>query len=189
VRTIGKMAAFAAVLAGAVAAMGWLNGSGMERVLPPSEPRPVWTEGRWPFPADPWGKGKAFRCKAADCGGEVEIYLRAKLGFCNCTTGVADDGDLERMGDLDLVGGEAAALGPGRPVTVGSMQGRSRAYALTARDRPGKSVVAIAFNERCDMIAATAVLQDERPATIEPAVVAFLNSRTVLRWAEAALGL
>jgi hypothetical protein len=116
-------------------------------------------------------------------------YLRAKLGFCNCTTGVADDGDLERMSDLDLIGGEATALGPGRPITVGSMQGRSRAYALTARDRRGKSAVAIAFNERCDMIAATAVLQDVRPATIEPAIVEFLNSPTVLRWAEAALGL
>jgi hypothetical protein len=33
------------------------------------------------------------------------------------------------------------------------------------------------------------VLHDVRPATIEPAIVAFLNSRTVLRWAEAALGL
>ena len=186
-----KMAAFGAVvLAGAVSAMGGLGGgSVMERVLPPSEPRPVWTEERWPFPADPWGKGKAFRCRAADCGREVDVYLRAKLGFCNCTTGVADDGDLERMSDLDLVGGEAAALGPGRPVAVGSMQGRSRAYALTARDRRGKSVVAIAFNERCDMIAATAVLQKEQPETLEPEVLAFLNSRTVLRWAEAALGL
>ena len=110
-------------------------------------------------------------------------------GSATAATGVADDGDLERMGDLDLIGGEVAALGPGRTITVGSMQGRSRVYALTARDRRGKSVVAIAFNERCDMIAATAVLQDERPATIEPAIVAFLNSRTVLRWAEAALGL
>ena len=188
-RTI-KTAAFAAVvLAGAVSALGWPGGSGIDRATPLGEPRPVWTEGRWPFPADPWGKGKAFRCKAADCGGEVDVYLRAKLGFCNCTTGVADDGDLERMGDLDLIGGEATALGPGRPITVGSMQGRSRAYALTARDRRGKSAVAIAFNERCDMIAATAVLQDVRPATIEPAIVAFLNSPTVLRWAEAALGL
>ena len=25
----------------------------------------------------------------------VDLYLRAKLGSCNCTTGVADDGDLD----------------------------------------------------------------------------------------------
>ena len=65
---------------------------------------PVWTEVAWPFPIDQWGKGKAFRCKAADCGAEVNLYLRAKIGFCNCTTGVADDEDLDRMGDLVLVG-------------------------------------------------------------------------------------
>ncbi|MGY4506290.1 hypothetical protein ACVWYH_010247 [Bradyrhizobium sp. GM24.11] len=64
------------------------------------EIRPVWTETDWPFGADPWGKGKAFRCKADDCGGEVQLYVRAKLGFCNCATGVADDADLEQMGDL-----------------------------------------------------------------------------------------
>ena len=34
----------------------------------------AWTEVAWPFPIDQWGKGKAFRCKAADCGAEVNIY-------------------------------------------------------------------------------------------------------------------
>jgi hypothetical protein len=51
---------------------------------------PVWTEAKWPFPIDQWGTGRAFNCKAADCGTEVKLYLRAKLGSCNCTTGVAD---------------------------------------------------------------------------------------------------
>ena len=45
------------------------------------EVRPVWTETDWPFGADPWGKGKAFRCRADDCGGEVQLYVRAKLGL------------------------------------------------------------------------------------------------------------
>jgi hypothetical protein len=34
----------------------------------------------------------------------------------------------------------------------GSMKGRSRAYALTARNPPGKSALSVAFNDRCDMI-------------------------------------
>jgi len=50
------------------------------------------------------GKGKAFQCKAADCGTEINLYLRAKIGFCNCTTGVADDEELERLSDFDLIG-------------------------------------------------------------------------------------
>jgi hypothetical protein len=149
---------------------------------------PVWTEVAWPFPIDQWGKGKAFRCKAANCGAEVNIYLRAKIGFCNCTTGVADDEDLDRMGDLVLVG-EVSPLGTGRPISIAWMEGRSRAYTLNARNPPGKTAISVVFRERCDMIAATAVLGNDRPAAVEPSVIEFLNSNTVMRWAEITLGL
>ena len=120
-----------------------------------SAARPVWTEVNWPFPIDQWGTGRAFACKAADCGTEVKLYLRAKLGSCNCTAGVADDADLDRMSDFDLVGGEVSPLGAGRPITVAWMKGRSRAYALTAPRRPAKSAISVVFNDRCDMIVAT----------------------------------
>src|SRR4051794_29192925 len=79
----------------------------------PSPLSPVWTDAKWPFPIDQWGTGRAFVCKAADCGAEVTLYLRAKLGFCNCTTGVADDEELERVGDLDLVGAGRSAVQDG----------------------------------------------------------------------------
>jgi hypothetical protein len=154
-----------------------------------SAARPVWTEVKWPFPVDQWGTGRAFVCKAADCGSEIRLYLRAKLGSCNCTTGIAEDTDLDRMSDFDLVGGEVSPLGAGRPIAVGAMKGRSRAYALTARNPPGKAALSVAFNDRCDMIVATAVLPHDRPAAIEPGVMEFLNSTPVLHWAEVALGL
>jgi hypothetical protein len=150
--------------------------------------RPVWTEVKWPFPIDQWGTGRAF-CNAADCGAAVELYLRAKLGSCNCATGIADDADLDRMSDFDLVGGDVSPLGAGRPITIGWMKGRSRAYALAAPNRPGKSALSIAFNDRCDMVVATVVLPHARPTGIEPAVIEFLNSSSVLHWAEVALGI
>src|SRR6266404_2876597 len=81
-------------------------------------PRPAWSEVKWPFPLDQWGTGRAFRCAPADCGVEVNLYLRAKIGFCNCATGVSDDLELDRVGDVDLVGSEPTAIGPGRPVAV-----------------------------------------------------------------------
>ena len=56
-------------------------------------------------------------------------------------------------------------------------------------DPPGKSALSVAFNDRCDMIVATAVLPHDRPATIEPGVMAFLNSKPVLHWAEVAMGI
>ena len=176
--------AIAAALASA-AALAWF---GLSEHAAATAPRPVWTEVAWPFPIDQWGKGKAFRCKAADCGAEVTVYLRAKLGFCDCTAGVANDDDLDRMGDLDLVG-KVSPLGAGRPVSIAWMKGRSRAYKLDTAKPFGKTVISIAYNERCYMIAATAVLGHDRPATAEPGVMEFLNGDMVMRWAEIALGL
>lgn len=190
-RLAGSSLAVAAGLAAAVA--------GYFALVPPSPAnkvsggtsavRPVWTEVKWPFPIDQWGAGRAFACKATNCGAEVSLYLRAKLGSCNCTTGIAEDADLDRMSDFDLVGGEVSPLDAGRPIVVGSMKGRSRAYALTARNRPGKSALSVAVNDHCDMIVATAVVSHDQAATIEPGLLQFLNSRSVLHWAEIALGL
>src|SRR3954452_17775622 len=125
------------------AAAFWISRSGepARAIAASGEVRPVWTEIDWPFGADPWGKGKAFRCKAEDCGGEVQLYVRSKLGFCNCATGVADDGDLEQMGDLALIG-KATPTAAGREIVVGPMRGRSRAYRVEGNP---KAALSIAF--------------------------------------------
>jgi hypothetical protein len=184
-----RLAAIAVVAVSLVSALAvTLAWTGLPQRAGATAPSPAWTEVAWPFPTDQFGKGKAFVCKAADCGAEVKIYLRAKLGFCDCTTGVADDEDLDRMGDLSLVGG-VSPLGGGRPVGVAWMKGRSRAYALDARGRPGMTAISVVFNDRCDMIAAMAVLGHDRPADTEPSVIEFLSSKTVLGWAEVTLGL
>ncbi len=151
-----------------------------------SRDRPVWTEAAWPFPIDQWGQGWAFQCKAAGCGIDVNLYLRPKIGFCNCQTGVADDEELDRVSDVDLVGSERSALGPGRPITVHWMKGRSRGYTVGASS--AKSVLSLAFNNRCDVIVATVVAGDE-PVAQERAVVEFLNGDLVRHWAEVVLGL
>jgi hypothetical protein len=147
---------------------------------------PVWTEAAWPFPIDQWGEGWAYQCKAADCGTDVNLYMRPKIGFCNCQTGVADDEELDRVGDLDLVGSERSALGPGRPIAVHGMKGRSRGYAVGARS--AKPVLSLAFNNRCDVIVAT-VVAGNAPLAQEQAVLEFLNGDLVLHWAEQVLGL
>jgi hypothetical protein len=149
---------------------------------------PVFTEVKWPFPVDQWGTGKAFTCRAADCGTEVNLYVRAKIGFCNCATGVDSDDELERVADVDLVNPRYAPMAPGRPIAVGWMHGRSRPYNIGSAG-PATSALAVAFNERCDVIVATAFLGGDRPAALEPAVIAFLNQAPVLRWAEKTLGL
>jgi hypothetical protein len=185
----------AAIIAGAALGLGGAAGAIAVLKDHPAggAPRAVWTEVAWPFPTDQWGRGKAFRCKLADCGAEVNLYLRAKIGFCNCLTGISDDAELDRMGDFDLVGA-ATPLGAGRHIEVGRMQGRSRAYALHQADKIAgktatKTAISVAFNDRCDMVVATAVVPHDRPTAMEPDVIAFLNSRTVVHWAETTLGL
>ena len=66
----------AALVSALAAVMAWF---GLSQHAAATAPRPVWTEVAWPFPIDQWGKGKAFRCKAADCGAEVNIYLVPSL--------------------------------------------------------------------------------------------------------------
>jgi len=182
---IGRLIAAALVAAGILAAGSpWAEMS--HAVAGP--PEAVWTEAPWPFPIDQWGKGKAFACKAADCGEQINLYVRAKIGFCNCATGVADDEELDRISDFDLIGGRASTQAPGHPIAVAWMKGRSRPFTAEGISGAKVSALSVGFNDSCDAIIATAVMALGRTAEIEPAVLAFLNSTTVLRWAEATLG-
>src|SRR4030088_2309659 len=153
----------------------------------PREIHQGFAEGKWPFLMDQWGLGRAYRCGAEDCGMQVEVYLRPKIGFCNCATGVSDDEELERVADIDLFGPKFSAPGQGREIAVDWMKGRSRPYDVVGR--PNGSTLAVAFNDRCDVIVATAVVPSGSVIQVEPAVLAFLNSAPALRRVAAAAGL
>jgi hypothetical protein len=182
------VAAFA--MGGLVGAYALLAEHPLERGVTSGSLHPAWSEIRWPFPIDQWGKGKAFRCKAADCGTEVTVYIRAKIGFCNCATGVSDDDELDRISDYDLFGNKLAAQAPGREIKVAWMKGRSRPFKIGGAPASVQSALSVGFNDHCDAIVATAVHGAGQPAaTIEPVVLEFLNSKTVIAWAEVTLGL
>jgi hypothetical protein len=187
-RHIVSMGGLAFGLGGLIALLSWLAYAYTSEIAL-SSGRPVWTEVAWPFAPDEWGKGKAFHCKAADCGNEVTVYVRAKIGFCNCTTGVADDAELERLSDFVLMGEKIDQLGPGRPIRVAWMNGRSRSYAVAKPMRAGRSALSVAFNDRCDAIVATALIGKARPDAVEPTVITLLNDDRVIKWAEVTLGL
>jgi hypothetical protein len=151
--------------------------------------RAVWTEVKWPFLIDQWGRGRAFRCGAADCGREIHLYVRPKLGFCNCTTGVADDAEVERVADLELIGAKFAPLADGRAVKVGWMQGRSRAYTVEAAKGARRAALTVAFNDKCDVVVATVVGERDLPPGAEEAALALLNGETILNWTKLELGI
>src|SRR3954467_15287327 len=99
-RLIGTVIAGAGLLLGTAVFVGMGMPTKQQTMLPI---KPVWAETKWPFPIDQWGTGRAFACGPQDCGAEVSLYIRPKIGFCNCATGVADNAELERVADTELV--------------------------------------------------------------------------------------
>jgi hypothetical protein len=149
---------------------------------------PRWTETRWPFPLDQWGPGQAFRCAAADCGIDVQLYLRSKSGFCNCAIGIADDDELNRVSDAELFGPELAPHAAGRTITVGGLNGRGRPFSGAQTSEPGQGLWVAAFHDRCNAIVATALVAERDLDRIEPEVLAFLDGRLAPQMSLASAG-
>jgi hypothetical protein len=147
---------------------------------------PVWTEIKWPFLMDQWGMGKAYQCKASDCGVELALYIRPKIGFCSATVGVADDNELERLSDFEFMHDAGAARDAGHVINVGWMKGRLRAYGP---DKAHTTAFAIAYNNDSNALVATVVSNDTQPDGVEPTIIGFLNSESMLRWVSSTLGL
>jgi hypothetical protein len=182
-----KLAVAAAIAAG----IGCIAGSAAVlalRALPPprlEKLEPVWSDAGWPFPQDQWNAGRAFVCQPADCGERIDVFLRPKIGFCNCSTGVSEDRELERVSDTALLAPDLVPIGSGRPIKVAWMEGRSRAY----RSASGPSLLSIAFNDECDAVVAVAQFENGDPAVIEPALLKLLNTGPVVLWTKKELGL
>ena len=154
---------------------------------PYSESPGIFTEVAWPFLLDQWGTGRAFRCPR--CGTDLTLYVRAKVGFCNCTTGVADDVEIDRVADFDLFPGHVTPLGPGQPVTVAWMKGRVRAFQVNGPVGPRHYLVTIALSNKCDGVIATVASSEPISPDTGQAAMEQLASRTILGWVEASTGL
>jgi len=163
------------VLGAAVAGMARGVARAQER------PDPHWREIAWPMPRDGWPAGRAFRCMEAACGGNTELYVRPKLGFCNCDTGVADDDEVDRVADIDLISDRFAPSGAGHVVSVAEMPGRLRRYDLAMPGGAQHTAVGIAVSHRCDLLVAVAQgTGDARE--IEGAALQFLDTVDMTRW-------
>jgi len=147
--------------------------------------QPLWAEGRWPFPIDQWGTGQAFGCAAERCGRQLHLYLRAKIGFCRCATGVSDDDEIERVGDLELIGPDYQALASGHTVSAGIMTGRARLYAVARPLQSALPVLTIALANKCDAIVATVITEPDAPSAVEARALDFLRSAAVQHWVDA----
>jgi hypothetical protein len=145
-----------------------------------------WREIAWPFPRDGWPAGRAFRCETEACGGEVEVYVRPKIGFCNCDSGVADDDEVDRVADLDLMSERFVPLEAGKAIRIADMQGRLRAYDLHLADGARHTAIGIAVSRRCDLMVAVAKGTGGAP-DLQRVALDFLESAAVKKWMTAAL--
>ena len=174
-----------------VATLPFCVGLGLQNAghATPASDRPVWVEAKWPFPTDQWGEGKAFQCKAADCGAAINLYIRVKVGFCSSTRGVADDDELDRLSDFDLMEGRAAALARSHEIEIAGMKGRIRVYEVTNLIGPRTYAFSIAFNSNDDAVVATALSDGAQVAATESILIRFLSGKIVQRWVTVTLGL
>ena len=176
------------IIAAGIVALGALSGGAAYQRVAPGEDlkKAEWQEIAWPFPRDGWPAGKAFRCGAAHCGGEVEVYVRPKIGFCNCDVGVADDDEVDRVADLDLMSAHFAPLEAGRVVRIADMPGRIRSYELGMSDGSRRTAVGIAVSRRCDLMVAVAKGRGDATG-VQRAALDFLGSVKMSTWMTAAM--
>ena len=170
------------VIVVAVLAIGALSGVAAYQHARPQG----WQEIAWPFPRDGWPAGRAFRCGVAFCGDDVELYVRPKIGFCNCDRGVADDDEVDRVADLDLMSERFAPFEPGVVVRVAEMPGRLRTYDLRMADGSRHAAVGIAVSRRCDLLVAVAQGKGAI-AGVRDVALEFLGSSDMARWITAAM--
>jgi hypothetical protein len=146
-----------------------------------------WQEIAWPYPRDGWPPGRAYRCNAADCGEQIDLYVRPKLGFCNCDSGVADDDEVDRVADLDLISEQFTPAAPGKVLQVASMAGRMRAYDLQMADGTRRSAIGIAASRRCDLMVAV-VLSNVSSPGVAGMALSLLDSEPMTSWMTASMG-
>ena len=175
------------LIVSATVALGALSGAApYQHAEPVHKQKGEWQEIAWPFARDGWPAGKAFRCGAAACGGEVELYVRPKMGFCNCDRGVADDDEVDRVADLDLMSEHFAPLAPGQMVRLADMPGRIRAYDLKMSDGSRHTAVGVAVSRRCDLLVAAAHSKGDAPE-MRRAALDFLARSEMTRWVMTAM--
>ena len=174
----------AATILAALIALGASGVGAYQRAPMPAEKSAHWREIAWPFPRDGWPAGRAFGCDGA-CAG-TELYVRAKLGFCNCDRGVADDDEVDRVTDVDRITPRFAAAAPGDRLRVGGLDGRERHYDLDMPDGTHRFATGIAVSRRCDLLVAVVQGAGEVRA-MRRAALEFLETQEMKRWMVAAL--
>ena len=167
--------ALALGLAGFVARDGTATGDdGAGR---PALDRAAWSETAWPFLRDQWGGGRALHCVGAPCDEDSRLYLRAKVGFCDCFNHVEDDDDIDRLTDFDLIGGDRVVpLGPGRLLALTAGPARLRAFRLEGKRGEVRHAMAAVMAIDCQARVAMLVSKRHPTPALEATMLDLLDN-------------
>ena len=141
----------------------------------------IWTPAEWRMPLDNWGTGLAWRGTGPD-GAAIRLFARTKTGFCNCFDGIADDIEIDRIGDVDLHGGDFSAVAPGQAAAVGALPGRTRAFRTADRWTGTRHVLSIVAAADCKAVVATLVSDAPISPMVEASARALLTGETFRQW-------
>ncbi len=145
-----------------------------------AQDKPVWQEAPWPFLRDAWPNGRAFNCVGGGCGAGLSLYVRTKNGFCDCARGVADDDEIDRVGDVYLVAPDFKPLATSLPRDLAGMNGRIRLYE-TMSAKP-EQVLSLAGGRDCNAFVALAAGGAAFPEKGADAAADFINTPGFSKW-------
>ena len=141
-----------------------------------------WEETAWHMPLDNWGEGRVWRA-ALPGGGEVRLFARTKTGFCNCFDGIANDDEIDRIGDVDLHGDDFRPIAPGRVTTLGALPGRERLFRASGKWSGARHVLSLVVAADCKAVVATLVSNETISSGTEAAATALLTGEDFRHWA------
>jgi hypothetical protein len=130
----------------------------------------MFVEAKWPFGLDQWGRGRAFDCKSSRCGADAKLYVRAKVGFCDCFDHVDED-DVDRLTDFDFIRATAVSLGADRPMWLGGDPARLRAFRLDGPRGSAGQALSVVVARDCQALVALMVLDRDTSPALESAVL------------------
>jgi len=146
---------------------------------------PTFHKTAWSLPIDPWGPGQAYLCPAGACTTDVRLYARTKTGFCNCFGGVADDDEIDRIGDVDLHGDDFTGTAPGITTELAGLKGRARMFKTTAPLGTSRRVLSIVVASDCKAVVATLVSDRDIPTDVETSARTLLAGADFQKWVTA----
>ncbi len=149
---------------------------------------PDWQEIAWPFGRDGWPTGRAFRCTSLACGGTLDVYVRPKIGLCNCATGVSGDAEVDAVSDVDLISDDFVPLADGQVITIAGMTGRMRAYTQRLPGGHTQRSAGLVLAHRCDLVAAASQGAAAGTAQAASAITLLLQRADVMGWMLAQMG-